>query len=268
MIRDSGISKQDQASNPQAILDAIEFMADAQNVNQDDYAFSKFTRFDHVYANQLLDPAQTQESKKASNSPATSPKSSPSLPKRPTSPAKPPRKDIHDKLNTVSGNLNDGVNIPENNLIRTDSSSFSKIPQMSKPAIAPKPNVSGVFNTISPNVPEGVSAATPLLASRPSLAPKPRNEILQKKTSFSDKSSPIASVSNNINNILEPEKTYNLPASSNRPPVPARPAHTLGIASTDVKSSKFKIFVYFFSNQTLHLALNILKRLANQNKHN
>ena len=227
-------------------------MTDAQKVNQDDHAFSKFTQFDHVYANQLLDPAsQTtaiyQENVKLIESPGTSPKASPSLPKRPISPAKPPRKNTKDNQEIAYGPVPDAVQKLSHSFSRTDSASFSKIPQFSKPAIAPKPIIPVVLNTAVPFEAEKTSKSSdpgsPALWSRPSFVSKNRTN-LKKQTSFSDKASPtITSISNNISaTSTQPEKISIAPPSVNRPPVPARPPHTLGIASTDVKPSEHILY--------------------------
>jgi hypothetical protein len=43
MLKDSGISKQDQAANAQTILNVIEFMTEKEQIKEDEYVFSKFT---------------------------------------------------------------------------------------------------------------------------------------------------------------------------------------------------------------------------------
>jgi p21-activated kinase 1 len=155
MIKESGISKQDQAKNPQAVIDVLGFFTETQKVNGEDHAFSKFTKFDNVYAENLVPEAQAIQLPTTvlpTDSPAVSPKPSPTLPKRPVSPLKPPRKSS-----------------------TTNSKEDLKLSDEAK-----------------------VNSSTKVSAP-PLLPPKP---VLQKDS---------------------------------RPPVPARPAHTLGIGSTDVK---------------------------------
>ncbi|EGF80411.1 hypothetical protein BATDEDRAFT_19592 [Batrachochytrium dendrobatidis JAM81] len=100
MLQESGISKQDQANNPQAILDVIGFYSESQQQDESDYAFSKFT---NAYASQLQPDIASPTTAIATGntklpqrsphlSPHISPRNSPPLPKRPVSPAKPPRK--------------------------------------------------------------------------------------------------------------------------------------------------------------------------------
>ena len=85
MLKDAGISKQDQQKNPQAILDVIDFMKRAESQDNVDHAFSKFN---NVYAKQLNPDLMLE-----GDSEGTQDRSqSPSIPKRPISPAKPPRK--------------------------------------------------------------------------------------------------------------------------------------------------------------------------------
>ncbi|KAJ1340257.1 hypothetical protein BSLG_005143 [Batrachochytrium salamandrivorans] len=100
LLQESGISKQDQAKNPQAILDVIGFYSASQQQDNSDHAFSKFT---NAYADQLqpdstlpatvVSPSSSipQPQRSPHLSPRSSPRSSPPLPKRPVSPAKPPR---------------------------------------------------------------------------------------------------------------------------------------------------------------------------------
>ncbi|KAI8904764.1 kinase-like domain-containing protein [Gorgonomyces haynaldii] len=78
MIKDAGITQQDQVDNHQTILDVIEFMKKVETQDTQEHAFSKFN---NVYAKQL-NPEVEPDVKQTS----------PPLPKRPVSPAKPPRK--------------------------------------------------------------------------------------------------------------------------------------------------------------------------------
>ncbi|KAI8928301.1 kinase-like domain-containing protein [Entophlyctis helioformis] len=113
MLQESGISKQDQAKNPQAILDVIGFFSASQQQDSADYAFAKFN---NTYASQIqpaaaaagvvVGPAASDSHalppKSPLASPHMSPHTSPPLPKRPVSPAKPPRKPSSGALPTTS----------------------------------------------------------------------------------------------------------------------------------------------------------------------
>lgn len=218
MIRESGISKQDQQSNPQAILDAIGFMNDAQQMNEEDHAFSKFANFGNVYAGQLQDPNNV------SADASTSPKTSPSLPKRPISPSKPRRKASEGSKGDLSGSsskISSNVVEPPPRPSVSHSSSFSKIPQ-AKPSLAPKPSIpsSSSFSTSQ------FSNSSSSL-NKPAVAPKP-----------SIVNTPIVNTTSIVTNPSSVPK----PAPPSRPPVPSRPAHTLGIASTDVKPGNLPLF--------------------------
>ena len=219
MIKESGISKHDQVKNHQTILDVIEFMTDAQNVNIDDHALSKFTNFETVYVNQLgADNLEySKDGRPYAESARSSPRTSPSLPKRPISPAKPPRKILSSKdrstSNLESVDSNNAVsisNLQRSNsleitipasLSHSDSSSLSKAP-----ASRPKP---------------------PTIAPKPVVTAKPASNTLPSVLPLS--ASNEASIINS--------STKALPID--RPVVPSRPLHTLGISSTDVKSCKF-----------------------------
>ncbi|KAJ3345021.1 signal transducing kinase of the PAK [Kappamyces sp. JEL0680] len=280
MIKDSGISKQDQATNPQAILDAIEIMTDAQKMTGDDYALSKFTTFDAVYANQLLpEPVADSPSSQLSTTVSSetvntkaSPRTSPTLPKRPISPAKPPRRsnskpDISQSpkpepsvlpestppLTSVLHRAGSFERKTPTSLQRSDSESLSKIPEqvLKPPVLAPKPQIPP--------------------AKPPAVAPKPSTQPLNLHTqpaaanagsttpqSLSQPSSPatptlaatpVAIPTVNPPTPVLPTKPALAPKPSvpalasaplipdkpTRPPVPSRPPHTLGIASTDIK---------------------------------
>ncbi|KAJ3306445.1 hypothetical protein HDV03_005055 [Kappamyces sp. JEL0829] len=280
MIKDSGISKQDQATNPQAILDAIEIMTDAQKMTGDDYALSKFTTFDAVYANQLLpEPVADSPSPQLSTTVSSetvntkaSPRTSPALPKRPISPAKPPRRsnskpDISQSpkpepsvlpestppLTSVLQRAGSFERKTPTSLQRSDSESLSKIPEqvLKPPVLAPKPQIPP--------------------AKPPAVAPKPSTQPLNLHTqpaaanagsttpqSLSQPSSPatptlaatpVAIPTVNAPTPVLPTKPALAPKPSvsalasaplipdkpTRPPVPSRPPHTLGIASTDIK---------------------------------
>lgn len=218
-------------------------MTDAQQINQDDHAFSKFTKFDDVYLNQLVDPSQVTSSvagglgsDKTVESPKGSPITSPSLPKRPTSPAKPPRK--AEKLKKSISNIESSTKTAPFPL--THSSSFSKIPQAARPSVYPKPTLYGTTNSSSTSIPLSSTVqkpSSPTLASRPSLATKPvkaHSFTDKKQSSFSEKHQAPLTSSTASTKVVQ--QTENCSAPS-RPPVPARPPHTLGIASTDVKPS-------------------------------
>ncbi|KAI8922801.1 hypothetical protein BC831DRAFT_474362 [Entophlyctis helioformis] len=198
MLQESGISKQDQAKNPQAILDVIGFFSASQQQDSADYAFAKFN---NTYASQIqpqqqqpasssdqppltvsigssqatlvTGPAHALPPKSPLASPHMSPHTSPPLPKRPVSPAKPPRKPSSGALPTTSA----------------------------KPGSVPiAPSAAGAISGTpigSPHLPAG---AVPL------------------PSSSSSSSSPAAP-----------------PKPVLRPPVPARPAHTLSVYSTDLK---------------------------------
>ncbi|KAJ3269859.1 p21 protein (Cdc42 Rac)-activated kinase [Terramyces sp. JEL0728] len=75
MISDSGISKQDQAKNPQAVLDVIGYMTETSKVNKEERAFSKFSNFEDFQETPTL-----PESKKMD---LTSPQLPPKPPKKP-----------------------------------------------------------------------------------------------------------------------------------------------------------------------------------------
>ena len=167
MIKESGISQQDQASNPQAIIDVIGFITESQAVNDEDHAFSKFTKFDNIYVEQLAPEIAVPTipvTLLPLDSPMASPKPSPTLPKRPTTPAKPPRK---------------------------SSTGTKEDIKLSSPAV-------------------DVRMDAKLTQSLP---PPPEEKV------------------------APPQKPERPSFKETRPPVPARPAHTLGIASTDVRQS-------------------------------
>jgi p21-activated kinase 1 len=187
MIQESGISKQDQAKNPQVILDVIEFMTETQKMNDQDHAFSKF---DNVYVEQLTSESASTLSTTIlpTNSPIPTKKHSPSLPKRPISPTKPPRK----------GSAHNS---------REDLAASGEVKTVnSTPVLPPKPKI-------------------------PSISTKPT-------------------------------------VKNTRPPVPARPAHTLGISSTDIKPTyNPNAIVTNQNNQTQNAALNLpSKPILDQSK--
>ncbi|KAL5036882.1 hypothetical protein BDEG_24813 [Batrachochytrium dendrobatidis JEL423] len=186
MLQESGISKQDQANNPQAILDVIGFYSESQQQDESDYAFSKFT---NAYASQLQPDIASPTTAIATGntklpqrsphlSPHISPRNSPPLPKRPVSPAKPPRK-------ASTGGI-----------------------------IGPKPVIGSVAGVPSTN-----SVVSSPLSSAQSA---PAN------------SSTYSSVVQGATRPIVPS-TQTLPKPNARPPVPARPAHTLSVYSTDIR---------------------------------
>ncbi|KAH6565910.1 hypothetical protein BASA62_006993 [Batrachochytrium salamandrivorans] len=191
LLQESGISKQDQAKNPQAILDVIGFYSASQQQDNSDHAFSKFT---NAYADQLqpdstlpatvVSPSSSipQPQRSPHLSPRSSPRSSPPLPKRPVSPAKPPRK----------------TSIGASHSPKPGSGAGTGASPLSTNTSIPNPSP----NPIPPS--GGTGASTHTLA-------------VQGSTSLS---------------ALPPQPP---PKLGLRPPVPARPAHTLSVYSTDLK---------------------------------
>lgn len=195
MISESGISKQDQATNPQAIIDVIGFMSDAQQINEDDHAFSKFTTY--------VD--QDSEIDLSLSSPTTPTQSvldrkSPQLPRRPTSPAK------------LSLEMRK----------RSDSKSLSKIPNLipQKPLIPAKPKKHESL------IPESLF---PSKAKHESLIQA--HSKLQSSPSLADKRAELKAL------ISNPTLVSKNATAPNRPPVPARPPHTLGLSYTEMKQT-------------------------------
>lgn len=227
MIRDSGISKQDQASNPQAVLDVIGFMTDTQHINEEDHAFSKFTKIENIKtvengAENIPTTILPTDSSK------TTPRTSPSLPRRPLSPAKPPRRPSQKGDSLIESPLALSPLTKAADLIpvqppsitkpallqRSDSASLSKIPSIPvKPQIPTK------------RIPSNSSLSS---VGLPSVYPsKPSVELKPIVASVLLKYPPSVQAKPSLMNVSKP----NIP---NRPPVPARPAHTLGITSTDI----------------------------------
>lgn len=245
MIKESGISKQDQASNPQAILDVIGFMTDNQQMNEEDHAFSKFTNFEETYADQL--GAETVSAQSTEN--GTNVRTSPLLPKRPISPTKPPRRtnskgeglsakveknEKEDSFSDADVSVQEAHHRNNQSLdAQSDSQSLSKIPSLkssvkpavplasSKPAIPVKPNFSKNTNHVSQ-----LSTSSPLSDSSSDAYNGTRQE-LQEDTLL---------IKQGLNSGSVKLTTGQKPA---KPPVPARPSHTLGPSSIDVTTRKF-----------------------------
>ncbi|KAJ2999866.1 signal transducing kinase of the PAK [Globomyces sp. JEL0801] len=274
MIKESGISKQDQAKNPQAILDVIGFMEDNQQVNDTDRAFSKFTNFDAVYVDQL-----NQDSRKFSVESSNglladavakiSPKVSPVLPKRPMSPAKPPRRVSESiaRIDTVSSNSSSNLSEP----VPVDSTAVSLphaisqqpppiLPPSITPPVAPKPSIPSQSTKpgfLSPGTAKDIPQSTtkpviPVVA--PSVPPKPNLNRKESNVDINRKpelpSKPILNPKPSITDMngkpeipakpIRPDVTSKpeIPAKPkvpSRPSVPSRPLHTLGVTSVEVK---------------------------------
>ena len=213
MIKESGISKQDQAKNAQAIIDVIGFLTETQEVNEEDHAFSKFTQFETAYVEQLgADQKIAPTTILPLDSPAPSPKLSPSLPKRPTSPNKPPRK---------------------GSMFKTSKTDLTKATANVEPQIIRKPSARNHQSLPPPRRGEKTSilppGTTPIAESEPPVAAAPISvPMLSATPAVIPAPAPPA---------LKPLSRANSRESVSRPPVPARPAHTLGIHSTDVKQS-------------------------------
>ena len=170
MLQESGISQQDQAKNPQAIIDVIGFYSDTQKLDDNDHAFSKFN---NVYAKQLQPDLVAEED--ASKVVASQ---SSDLP------------------------LSSGSNaMPSIEMLdpQTDANPVSTHASM---VAASETNLSAKAMPVSPN-------RSPNIPKKPISPAKPPRKL-------------GSSGSMNASGIL-------------RPPVPARPAHTLSIYSTDIK---------------------------------
>jgi hypothetical protein len=247
MIKESGISKQDQASNPQAILDVIGFMTDTQQMNEDDHAFSKFANFEESYADHLgaeSIPASTTDN-------GTTPRS-PILPKRPISPAKPPRRtnskgeslsstkienNENEKEGSQSGQSLEThkTNVQNVNSTINDSQFLSKIPSLpsvkpilssvsSKPVIPVKPNFAKASSAISRQPSTNMSSASSDIEYGSNVSAKP--DLPLGTLALKQGASP-ASLSTQAANAIKSTKQP-------PPPVPARPSHTPSASSADV----------------------------------
>ncbi|KAI8894675.1 kinase-like domain-containing protein [Globomyces pollinis-pini] len=254
MIKESGISKQDQAKNPQAILDVIGFMEDNQQVNDTDRAFSKFTNFDAVYVDQL-----NQDSRKFSVESSNglladavakiSPKVSPVLPKRPMSPAKPPRRVSESiaRIDTVSSNSSSNLSEP----VPVDSTavsipvlphaisqqpppilppSINILPKQTAPPVAPKPSIPSQSTKpgfLSPGTAKDIPQSTtkpviPVVA--PSVPPKPNLNRKESNVDINRKPElPSKPILNPKPSITDMNGKPEIPAKPIRPDVTSKP---------------------------------------------
>lgn len=141
MLKDSGISKQDQAANAQTILNVIEFMTEKEQIKEDEYVFSKFTNTE-----------------------------TPSI----------------ESITPISDSL-----------------------ELSSLEVTPSPSI---------------------IKPIPSL-----KEEIQREAPLNPTAPPISSIKQ-VSNTTSSQKHLKSPAPLiERPPIPARPLHTLGLASTELK---------------------------------
>ncbi|KAI8598585.1 kinase-like domain-containing protein [Dissophora ornata] len=85
LLQESGISKQDQAANPQAVIDIIGFYTDSQEGKQNDAVWKKFGH----------NPADLKASKPSSSA-ASSSKDDRSVREKPTPPSSPPARPVYE----------------------------------------------------------------------------------------------------------------------------------------------------------------------------
>ncbi|KAJ3256777.1 signal transducing kinase of the PAK [Boothiomyces macroporosus] len=137
MISESGISKQDQAKNPQALLDVIGYMTDASKLNKEDRAFSKFSNFED-----FQETPTTPDMKKLD------------VVSSPT-PPKPPKKPVKLKTDVESPPKSPPPTLPR------------PPPKPAKPIDATSPKVS------SPPTPPELPSRPEIVADKPIVPPKP-----------------------------------------------------------------------------------------------
>ncbi|KAL2913654.1 hypothetical protein HK105_206814 [Polyrhizophydium stewartii] len=183
LLQESGISKQDQAKNPQAILDVIGFYSASQQQDSTDHAFSKFN---NAYAKQLqpdvalpagagaASPAGAPDIKPIEPQSGTAPQS-PSLPhaqqqqqqlqqQQPAVPPVPPRKIVPPKPN-----LEPAVPAKPANLAAPPKPSVGLGIEGTSTAPPPPPASSAVASpaTTAPGTPGGAKAPVPRQRPKP-----------------------------------------------------------------------------------------------------